>query len=102
MSTSYGWADGQILNFVRGTSPPSGVRVWIDMGTAEDQTDRDRDGTPDIVDLHRRMRDILMGKGLSIPRTLKYIEDEGAVHNERAWAARFPRAVEFLFPGGGP
>ncbi len=39
-----------------------------------------------------------MEKGLVIKRHLRYIEDEGAIHNERAWAARFPRAVEFLFP----
>jgi hypothetical protein len=68
------------------------------MGTAEDQTDRNRDDVPDIIERHRRMRDILMGKGLSIPARLRYVEDEGAVHNERAWAARLPRAVEFLFP----
>lgn len=98
MSTSYGWADGQILSYVDGRPIPSAVKVWLDAGTAEDQTDRNRDGVPDTIELHRRMRDVLMDKGLSIPRTLRYVEDAGAVHNERAWAARFPRAVEFLFP----
>lgn len=98
MSTSYGWADGHILNYVRGRSLPREIRVWLDMGTAEDQTDRNGDEVPDIIERHRAMRDILMEKGLSIPRTLRYVEDAGAVHNERAWAARFPRAVEFLFP----
>jgi predicted alpha/beta superfamily hydrolase len=98
MSTPYGWADGQILSYIEGRPAPTGVRVWIDMGTAEDQTDRNGDGVPDVIEKHRAMRDILMEKGLSIPRTLRYVEDEGGVHNERAWAARFPRAVEFLFP----
>jgi predicted alpha/beta superfamily hydrolase len=98
MSTSYRWADGHILNYVRGRGAPRGARVWLDMGTAEDQTDRNRDEVPDIIEAHRAMRDILMEKGLEIPRTLRYVEDEDAVHNERAWAARFPRAVEFLFP----
>jgi predicted alpha/beta superfamily hydrolase len=98
MSTSYGWAEGQILSYIEGRPAPVGVRVWLDMGTAEDQTDRNADGVPDIIERHRAMRDVLMEKGLSIPRTLRYVEDEGGVHNERAWAARFPRAVEFLFP----
>lgn len=98
MSTTYEWADGYILDYVRGRPVPGGVRVWLDMGTAEDQTDRNGDEVPDVIERHREMRDILLGKGLSIPRTLRYVEDEGAVHNERAWAARFPRAVEFLFP----
>lgn len=101
MSTSYGWADSYIVKFIADHSPPPGVRVWIDMGTAEDRTDRDGDGVPDIIQLHRRVRDLLMDEGLTIPGRLRYVEDEGAVHNERAWSARFPRALEFLFPGRG-
>ena len=98
MSTSYGWADGHVLDFVAGRSAPSGVRVWMDMGTAEDRADGDGDGVPDAIQLHRRMRDVLMEKGVSIPRSFRYVEDEGAVHNERAWASRLPRALAFLFP----
>ena len=98
MSTAYWWSNSQILTMLAGTSPPPGVKLWLDMGTAEDESDRDRDGVSDIMELHRRARNILMEKGLSIPRTMRYIEDEGAVHNERAWSARFPQAVEFLFP----
>ena len=98
MSTSYWWSNSQILRMLAEVNPPPGVKVWLDMGTAEDESDRNGDGVPDIVEQHRRARNILMRKGLAIPRRLRYIEDEGAIHNERAWAARFPRAVEFLFP----
>ena len=70
----------------------------MDMGTAEDRADGDGDGVPDAIQLHRRMRDVLMEKGVSIPRSFRYVEDEGAVHNERAWASRLPRALAFLFP----
>ncbi|MEA3408772.1 MAG: alpha/beta hydrolase-fold protein [Candidatus Eisenbacteria bacterium] len=98
MSTSYWWSNSQILRMLEETSPPPGVKVWLDMGTAEDESDRNGDDVPDVIEQHRHARNILMDKGLTIPRRLRYIEDEGAVHNERAWAARFPRAVEFLFP----
>jgi predicted alpha/beta superfamily hydrolase len=98
MSTSYKWADGQIIDFVSAQPAPSGVRVWIDMGTAEDRDDSDGDGVPDIIALHRRMRDVLVSKGLEPGRTLAYVEDEGARHDERAWAARLPAALRFLFP----
>ena len=98
MSTAYWWDEGQILRMLEELEPPPGVRVWLDMGTAEDSTDRNQDDVPDIIELHRQARNILMEKGLEIPRRLRYVEDEGAVHNEHAWAARFPRAVEFLFP----
>ncbi len=99
MSTTYGWADSYIIKFIANNSPPPGVKVWIDMGTAEDRTDRDGDGVPDIIQLHRRVRDLLMDEGLNIPARLRCVEDEGAVHNERAWSARFPSALQFLFPG---
>ncbi|MFH1689840.1 MAG: alpha/beta hydrolase-fold protein [Candidatus Eisenbacteria bacterium] len=98
MSTAYWWSNSQILTMLAGTSPPPGVRVWLDMGTAEDTSDKNWDKVPDIIEQHRRARNILMKKGLQIPRNLRYIEDEGAIHNERAWASRFPQAVEFLFP----
>ncbi|MCK4408688.1 MAG: hypothetical protein KAW67_01295 [Candidatus Eisenbacteria sp.] len=98
MSTAYWWSNSQILTMLEGLDPPPGVRVWLDMGTGEDKSDRNKDDVPDIIEQHRRARNILMAKGLAIPKHLRYIEDEGAVHNERAWAARFPRAVEFLFP----
>jgi predicted alpha/beta superfamily hydrolase len=98
MSTAWWWSNAQILKVLEELSPPPGVRLWLDMGTAEDSTDRNRDRVPDLIELHRRARNILMKKGLAIPRRLRYVEDEGAVHNERAWAARFPRAVSFLFP----
>ena len=31
---------------------------------------------------------------------LRYVEAEGAVHNETAWAKRVPAVLEFLFPPG--
>jgi predicted alpha/beta superfamily hydrolase len=98
MSTAYWWSNSQILTMLEEMSPPPGVKVWLDMGTAEDESDQNEDGVPDIIEQHRRARNILMEKDLVIKRHLRYIEDEGAIHNERAWAARFPRAVRFLFP----
>ncbi|MBD3368438.1 MAG: hypothetical protein GF405_09760 [Candidatus Eisenbacteria bacterium] len=100
MSTSYGWANGHILDFVESNDAPPGARVWIDMGTAEYPGDSNGDGIPDIIEQHRRMRDALIEHGLTLPGSLGYVEDEGAVHNERAWAARFPRALRHLFPPG--
>ncbi len=98
MSTSYGWADRDIVRRIEAEPPAPGTRLWIDMGTDEDRRDRNGDGVPDIMELHRAVRDTLVGHGMKLGRDLKYVEAEGAVHNERAWAARFPRALTFLFP----
>jgi predicted alpha/beta superfamily hydrolase len=98
MSPSYWWANNHIVRFIENYDAPRGLKVWIDMGTGENPEDRDRDGVPDNLALHRRVRDALMAKGFVLGRDLRYLEDEGAVHNERAWASRFPQALEFLFP----
>jgi len=92
MSTSYHWGDGYVLSLVSSSDPPPGVRVWIDMGTAEDHGDADRNGVPDLIDEHRRIRDALMAHGLWPGATLEYVEDDNARHDERAWAARLPGA----------
>ena len=98
MSTSYGWANQDIVRRIKARAPAGGTRIWMDMGTAEDGRDRDGDGVSDIIELHRVVRDTLVGYGMKLGRDLKYVEDEGAVHNEHAWASRFPRALTFLFP----
>ncbi len=98
MSTSYGWANEDIVRRVRARAPSAGLRLWLDMGTAENSRDSDGDGVSDIIELHRAVRDALVGRGMKLGGDLKYVEAEEAVHNERAWAARFPRALAFLFP----
>ena len=98
MSTAFSWADGAIIDFVSARPAPRGVRVWMDMGTAEDRSDKDGDGVPDLIARHRRMRDALVAQGLEPGRALAFVEDEGAGHDERAWAARLPAALRFLFP----
>ena len=49
-----------------------------------------------IVDDLRELVAILRQAGLDENR-LKVRIDEGATHNESAWAARFPGALEFLY-----
>jgi predicted alpha/beta superfamily hydrolase len=96
MSTAFAWADGAIIDYVSERPAPPGVRVWMDMGTAEDRSDDG--GVSVLIARHRRMRDALVAQGLEPGLALAFVEDEGAKHDERAWAARLPAALRFLFP----
>jgi len=68
-------------------------RVFLGVGTQESgQRERDKR----IVDDVRSLAHILHLAGLREKRLRLEIQ-EGATHNEAAWAERFPRAVTFLF-----
>lgn len=87
MSPSVWWdnyAIISILGFVR-EKPP--LKIWLDMGTAEQDWEQVHD-----------LRDALIDRGWQPDVDLKYMEAEGAGHNEGAWAARVEPALRFLFP----
>lgn len=68
-------------------------RIFLGVGTAEaGREDRSRS----VVDDVRELAGILHRAGLDDSRLHLVIQD-GAGHNESAWAARFPEALRFLF-----
>lgn len=71
------------------------LRIWIDMGSAEDPKDRDKNGVSDLVDDLHDMVGLLLEKGFDREQIGSMI-DSGAVHNEQAWAKRLPQILEFV------
>jgi enterochelin esterase-like enzyme len=72
-------------------------RVYLATGTAEaGRKDKDQS----VVDDVRELAGILHRAGLDDAH-LRLIIDEGATHNEAAWAQRFPEALAFLFGNQG-
>jgi predicted alpha/beta superfamily hydrolase len=69
------------------------ARMYLGMGTRE-TGNAEKDAK--IVDDVRELEVILRAAGLDEQR-LKVRIEEGAPHNEAAWAARFPEALEFLY-----
>jgi predicted alpha/beta superfamily hydrolase len=68
-------------------------RIFLAIGTAEaGREDRDRS----VVDDVRELGGILRRAGVD-ESGLRVVIDEGAHHDESAWARRFPQALEFLF-----
>ncbi len=86
MSPSVWWDSRMILGEVdqfRGERP----RIWLDTGG--------REGFTALQD-SRALRDRLKKNGWG-DEELKYYEDRRANHSERAWAARAPMMLEFLY-----
>ncbi len=89
LSPSLWWNYRSILTFVNRARPRPQPLIWLDMGTAEGARHvRDTDH------LHR----LLLRLGWRDGDNLAYLEAEGAVHDESAWAARFDQVLRFLFP----
>ena len=69
-------------------------RVYLGVGTKEiGNPEKDAKTVNDV----RELASILIAAGLNDTRLRVRIE-EGAAHTEAAWAARFPEALEFLYP----
>ena len=88
------WNEGEIFRRLE-TAPKPEARIWLDVGTLEGVTPQDHERWLGSV---RALRDALLAKGFVIGGDLAYLEDEGAVHNEGAWAGRLERILRFLFP----
>lgn len=97
LSPSVWWNQRAILHRVGGARPKPNLRIWLDMGTAEGLRHlRDTDL------LHRRLlqrgwREAI-GRITGAPIDIHYLRVPNALHDESAWAARFPHVLRFLFP----
>lgn len=83
------WWDGKaLLATVAAASPPPGQRVWVDIGTEEGES---------MVPDARRLAALLVETGWDAD-LVRYVEAQGAGHETRAWQARAPDMLRFLFP----
>lgn len=87
------WFAGRDLERRAAAAKVPGLRVWIDIGTAEGSSDAGRRAT---VEGARAVRDALLARGYREGTNLHYEEVEGALHDEGAWAARVDRLLAFL------
>lgn len=88
------WWDGRILVrevLTLAERPP--LRIWLDAGTAEGK---------EVIDDARLLRDALLARGWRLDHDLRYLESEGAGHDESAWASRMPQVLQYLFPPDTP
>src|SRR5882672_2277894 len=100
VSPSVGFSRGAMIDYLERARFAAG-RIYMDVGTREGRPrDRDPLDAPRrpaaYVQMVRDARDLLVRKGYREGRDLLYVEEEGAVHNEAAWAARLPQILRFL------
>lgn len=97
MSPTLHWADRILLKEI-GKNPGglAGARIWIDMGTREGGPNP-KPGTPEQNDSY-----VAQIRSLDESLTQHHIDHHLVIdqkhpdHNEPAWAARFPQAIEYI------
>jgi predicted alpha/beta superfamily hydrolase len=89
MSPSAWWDRRYIIRAVERLPVKSRQSIWLDIGS--------REGSGTVGDT-RALRDALIEKGWTDNADLRYVEAQGGVHDEAAWAARVGPMLEFLFP----
>jgi len=100
VSPALRWGKGGIFPFVTQAASAPG-KIYMDVGTAEgtglvSDPQSQRSFAEHYVQQVRRMNALLKRKGYRTGETLLYVEEEGAVHHESAWARRLPAALRFL------
>ncbi len=95
VSPSVWFANKHIVHYVEALRKTPNIHLWIDIGTKEGRTPEEAEQS---VNDARLLRDTLVKKGWKLGKDLKYLEAEGAEHNEAAWAARVESILTFLFP----
>jgi predicted alpha/beta superfamily hydrolase len=95
LSPSVWWDERSILTMVRNYCSPQRARIWLDSGTAEGANGQG------VVDDLRLLRAALLEKGWCENANLRYVEVEGAAHNEAAWGDRFGRVLAYLYSEPG-
>jgi predicted alpha/beta superfamily hydrolase len=88
LSPSVWWDRNRIVRMVRALPERPDLKIWLDIGTEEGRHE---------VKRARLLRDALAAKGWT-PSRLRYLEAEGAVHDEAAWGDRAGEVLAFLFP----
>ena len=84
--------DGQLLQDARKTKVLP-QKMYIGVGTQEM---KNSEYDPQIVQSVTDLEKLLRAKGMGPPR-LKVVVEEGAHHDEAAWAKRLPEAMLFLY-----
>lgn len=101
MSGTVGWgsfgAGNPTVAELFGTTPPEGLRLYIDSGGGPGTgcPDGDSDNYCDNLALVERLRDL----GWEDDEDLVYVWEPDAQHNEAEWAERFPKMILDWFPG---
>lgn len=94
VSPSLWWNRGEALQDA--WHYPTGLKLWLDMGTREGARHLRVDRNPNVLNT-RRLKQVLQQRGYREGQDLAYLEDRGALHNEWWWGQRLHLPLLFFW-----
>ncbi|HRE48348.1 MAG TPA: alpha/beta hydrolase-fold protein [Aggregatilineales bacterium] len=105
-STAYWFGRGRLYEAIEAKAHGGG-KIYLDVGTKEGHVfapsplnliTGGKNGNRRYFQGVQRLAKVLRTYGYRDGENLLYVEDEGGLHNESAWARRLPDAFRFLIP----
>lgn len=95
-STSVWFAEKELLDLIRNHAPDMPIKWYLDIGTKESSNNIISDSNEIYIKGTMEVYETLLQVGVK-EENVKIVIDEGALHEEEAWARRFPDAFDWMF-----
>lgn len=96
-SSALYFAKEDLEKFFNSIKKTEKMKVYMDVGTKE-TSDKNNPNFPEIyVDVNKYFYKLIKENLFNDEENIKFIIEEGGVHNEDAWCRRFPIMIDFIF-----
>ena len=90
--------DDRIMHkVIRDTVGKPALKFWLQTGTNDETSDRNKNGIIDAIDDTIDLIKALENKGYTRPADIKYLEMVGGTHNTETWASAMPKFLLWAF-----
>jgi len=97
LAKGYTEADRIMHAIVRNTPVKPDIKIWLQTGTKDEISDRNKNGIIDSIDDTVDLIKELENKGFTRPADIQYIEMFGGSHNTETWAKAMPKFLTWAF-----
>ncbi|MGZ3753822.1 MAG: alpha/beta hydrolase [Mucilaginibacter sp.] len=90
--------DDRIMHkVIRDTTTKPALKFWLQTGTNDETSDRNKNGIIDAIDDTIDLIKALENKGYTRPADIQYLEMVGGTHNTETWARAMPKFLLWAF-----
>ena len=97
LARGYMDTDRIMHNIIRNTAVKPDLKIWLQTGTKDETSDRNKNGIIDSIDDTVDLIKELEHKGFKRPDDVQYLEMVGGNHNTETWAKAMPKFLLWAF-----